>query len=59
MRIYSSLMKIALINSLAKSSLFDYVSYCYDVVSSYIKAHEIVREESYIFYQKSENISEN
>jgi hypothetical protein len=53
MHIYSSLMKITLINSLAKSSLFDYVSYCYDVVSSYIKANEIVREESFLFYQKS------
>ncbi len=38
-KIYSELMKITLINELAKSSLFDYVTYCYDVVSSYIKAN--------------------
>jgi len=53
MRIFSELMKVTFINTLAKSSLFDYVSFCYDVVSSYIKAHEEVREEISIFYQKS------
>ncbi len=36
-------MKVTLVNQLAKSSLFHYISYCYDVVSSYIKANEEVR----------------
>jgi hypothetical protein len=39
MRIYSELMKLALISELAKTYLFEYVSFCYDVVSSYIKAN--------------------
>lgn len=51
-------MKITLINELAKSSLFDYVTYCYDVVSSYIKANEEVREELSSFYQTNEHKSE-
>jgi hypothetical protein len=40
MRFYSELMKVTLINTLAKSFLFEYVSFCEDVVSSYIKANE-------------------
>jgi hypothetical protein len=39
MRAYSEFMKLTLINELAKSYLFEYVSFCYDVVSSYIKAN--------------------
>ena len=45
MRIFSEMMKLTLVNELAKSHLFEYVSFCYDVVSSYIKANEQVREE--------------
>lgn len=40
MHFFSELMKVTLVNQLAKSSLFEYVSFCYDVVSSYIKANE-------------------
>lgn len=58
-RIFSELMKVTGINQLAKSSLFEYVSYCYDVVSSYIKANEEVRSELSIFYQKSEHKNED
>lgn len=36
-------MRLALLNSLAKTHLFEYVSFCYDVVSSYIEANEQVR----------------
>jgi hypothetical protein len=50
MRVYSELMKLTLINELAKSYLFEYVSFCYDVVSSYIKANEQVREDLEDFY---------
>lgn len=50
MRIYSELMKLTIINELAKSYLFQYVSFCYDVVSSYIKANEQVREDLEEFY---------
>ena len=34
-----------LIGSFARTYLFNYVSYCYDVVSSYIEANEAVRFE--------------
>lgn len=54
MRIFSELMKLTLVNELAKSHLFEYVSFCYDVVSSYIKANEQVREELEDFYDASE-----
>lgn len=50
MRVYSELMKLTLVNELAKSYLFEYVSFCYDVVSSYIKANEQVREDLEDFY---------
>ena len=43
-------MKLTIINELAKSYLFEYVSFCYDVVSSYIKANEQVREDLEDFY---------
>lgn len=49
-KIYSELMKLTIINELAKSYLFEYVSFCYDVVSSYIKANEQVREDLEDFY---------
>ena len=60
MRIFAELMKIAVINELAKSYLFEYVSFCYDVVSSYIKANEEVREELLHFYHSGtqKNIDE-
>jgi len=32
-------MKLTIVNKFAKSYLFEYVSFCYDVVSSYIKAN--------------------
>lgn len=50
MRVYSELMKLTLVNEVAKSYLFEYVSFCYDVVSSYIKANEQVREDLEDFY---------
>lgn len=50
MKIFSELMKLTIINSFARSYLFSYVSFCYDVVSSYIKANEQVREELELFY---------
>ena len=53
MRIFSEFMKVTIVNELAKSSLFEYVSFCYDVVSSYIKANEEVRQELFEFYNKS------
>lgn len=52
-------MKVTFINELAKSYLFEYVSYCYDVVSSYVKANEEVRSELSLFYQKSEHKNED
>ena len=36
-------MKISVLNRVAKSYLFEYISYCYDIVSSYIEASEAVR----------------
>jgi hypothetical protein len=53
MRVFSELMKVALISHISKSYLFEYVSFCYDVVSSYIKANEQVRLDLLDFYEKS------
>lgn len=36
----SSLRNFVIIGKLARKSLFNYISYCYDVVSSYIEANE-------------------
>lgn len=36
-------MKISVLNQVARSYLFSYISYCYDIVSSYIEASESVR----------------
>jgi hypothetical protein len=41
----SELMKISVLNQIARSYLFEYISYCYDIVSSYIEASEAVRTE--------------
>lgn len=44
-RFVSELRKSYFIGSLAREYLFNYISYCYDVISSYIQANEETREE--------------
>jgi hypothetical protein len=58
MRIFSELMKVTFISHISKSYLFEYVSFCYDVVSSYIKANEQVRLDLMEFYEKSSHQNE-
>ena len=41
----SEMRKAYLIGSFAREYLFNYISYCYDVVSSYIQANEETRTE--------------
>lgn len=41
----SEIRKMTIIGSVARNYLFNYVSYCYDVVSAYIQANEEVRIE--------------
>ncbi len=44
-RFVSELRKSYFIGSIARDYLFSYISYCYDVASSYIQANEETRKE--------------
>ena len=44
-RFVSEMRKYYIIGAFARDYLFNYISYCYDVVSTYIQANEEVREQ--------------